>query len=227
MDWTTTIIIAAIAAVISGVVCFILGSAHRKKTAEALIGSANEEATRIVNQAVTEAETKKRENILEAKDEIHRLRTETERELRDRRNEVQRQEKRLIQKEESLDKKVEALEKKEETLDNKIKQAEVQLAEAESIKRSQWLSISAWVETMLTSRPITSTLESLHSKAPFSSKIKPSGLIATETALSSTPGTSKTAAPPIYNLPPSTRPLNTLIGGVPRNFATKRLVGSS
>ena len=57
MDWTTTIIIAAVAAVVSGIVCFILGSAHRKKTAEGLIGSANEEATRIVNQAVTEAET--------------------------------------------------------------------------------------------------------------------------------------------------------------------------
>ncbi|MBO7319410.1 MAG: DUF3552 domain-containing protein, partial [Clostridia bacterium] len=132
-----TIIIALIAAAISGIVCFVLGSAHRKKTAEGLIGSANEEATRIVNQAVTEAETKKRESVLEAKDEIHRLRTETERELRERRNEVQRQEKRLIQKEESLDKKVEALEKKEETLDNKIKQAEAQLSEAESIKRSQ------------------------------------------------------------------------------------------
>ena len=79
-----TIIIALIAAAISGVVCFILGSAHRKKTAEGLIGSANEEATRIVNQAVTEAETKKRESILEAKDEIHRLRTETEKELRER-----------------------------------------------------------------------------------------------------------------------------------------------
>ena len=74
------------AAAISGVVCFILGSAHRKKTAEGLIGSANEEATRIVNQAVTEAETKKRESILEAKDEIHRLRTETEKELREGHN---------------------------------------------------------------------------------------------------------------------------------------------
>ena len=133
----TTIIIVLVAAVVAGVVGFIAGSAHRKKTAEGLIGSANEEATRIVNQAVNEAETKKRESVLEAKDEIHRLRTETERELRERRNEVQRQEKRLIQKEESLDKKVEALEKKEETLDNKIKQAEAQLSEAESIKRSQ------------------------------------------------------------------------------------------
>ncbi len=132
-----TIIIAAICAAVFGVIGFVLGELHRKKTAEGLIGSANEEATRIVNQAVSEAETKKREAILEAKDEIHKIRTETERELRERRNEVQRQERRIIQKEESLDKKTETLEKKEEQLDEKIKQAENQLSEAESIKRSQ------------------------------------------------------------------------------------------
>ncbi len=137
MDWIVTIIVTVVAAVVFAVIGFVAGSAHRKKTAEALIGSANEEATRIVNQAVNEAETKKREAVLEAKDEIHRLRTETERELRDRRNEVQRQEKRMIQKEETLDKKVEALEKKENTLNEKIKQADIQLSEAESIKRSQ------------------------------------------------------------------------------------------
>ena len=132
-----TIIIAAICAAVFGVIGFVIGELHRKKTAEGLIGSANEEATRIVNQAVTEAETKKREAVIEAKDEIHKLRNETERELRERRNEVQRQERRIIQKEESLDKKTETLEKKEEQLDEKIKQAESQLSEAESIKRSQ------------------------------------------------------------------------------------------
>ena len=138
MDIIGTIIIAVVCSVVFAVIGFVLGGIHRKKTAEALIGSANDEATRIVNQAVNEAETKKREAILEAKDEIHRLRTETERELRERRNEIQRQEKRLIQKEESLDKKTEALERKEALLDERIKQAEAQLSEAESIKRSQF-----------------------------------------------------------------------------------------
>ena len=132
-----TIIVAAVCAVVFGVLGFILGQAHRKKTAEALIGSANDEAARIVNNAVNEAETKKKEAILEAKDEIHKFRSESEREIRERRNEIQRQEKRLIQKEENLDKKTENLEKKEEVLDEKIKQAESQLSEAESIKRSQ------------------------------------------------------------------------------------------
>ncbi len=132
-----TIIVAVVAAVVFGVLGFVLGQAHRKKTAEALIGSANDEAARIVNNAVNEAETKKKEAILEAKDEIHKFRSESEREIRERRNEVQRQEKRLIQKEESLDKKMDNLEKKEEALEEKVKQAESQLSEAESIKRSQ------------------------------------------------------------------------------------------
>ena len=136
-DWIITVIVAIVCAVAFGIIGFILGGIHRKKTAEGLLGSANEEATRIINQAVSEAETKKREAILEAKDEIHKSRTETERELRERRNEVQRQERRIIQKEESLDKKVDTLEKKEELLNKKIKQSETQLAEAESIKRSQ------------------------------------------------------------------------------------------
>lgn len=131
------ILIACICAVVFGVIGFIAGEIHRKATAEKLIGSANDEAARIVSQAVTEAETRKREAILEAKDEIHKTRTETERELRERRSEVQRQERRILQKEESLDKKTDAVEKKDETLTLKLKEAEAKLTEAESIKRTQ------------------------------------------------------------------------------------------
>ena len=87
---------------------------------------------------MTEAEQKKKEAVLEAKDEIHRQRTETERELRERRSEVQRQERRIIQKEESLDKKVEAQEKKEEALAKKIKNIEDKEAEVEKLKKSQF-----------------------------------------------------------------------------------------
>ena len=132
-----TIIIAAVCAVVFAIIGFVVGIAYRKSTAEKLLGSANDEATRIVNAAVNEAETRKREAILEAKDEIHRTRTETEKELRERRSEVQRQEKRMLQKEEALDKKTEAIEKKDEQLDIKIKEAEAKLTEAESIKRTQ------------------------------------------------------------------------------------------
>ena len=131
------VIVGVVCAVIFGVIGFVLGGMHRKKVAEAAIGSADLEATKIVNNAINEAETKKKEAILEAKDEAHRIRTEADKEIRERRNEVQRQERRNIQKEESLDKKIEALEKKEETLNNKLKQYDEKITEAESIKRSQ------------------------------------------------------------------------------------------
>lgn len=139
MELTTTAIILIIAAaVVFGAVGFIIGGIHRKKVAEAAIGSATQEATRIVNQAVTQSEQKKKEAILEAKDEIHKQRTEVDRELRERRSEVQRQERRIIQKEESLDKKVDTLEHKEEELNKKLKDAESRLGEVESIKKSQF-----------------------------------------------------------------------------------------
>jgi ribonuclease Y len=135
---TIAIIVAAVAAVVFGVIGFILGELHRKKVAESAIGSATEEATRIVNQAVQTAENKKREAILEAKDEIHSLRTEADKDIKERRAEVQRQERRIIQKEEALDKKTENIEKKEETLSQKLKDVDAKLQEVESIKKSQF-----------------------------------------------------------------------------------------
>ncbi len=131
------IIIAVVSAVVFGVVGFVIGGVHRKKVAEAKIGSANEEALRIVNQAVQTAESKKKEAILEAKDEIHKLRNEVDKELRERRAEVQRQERRIVQKEENLDKKTENLEKKEELLAEKLKNADAKIEEVEMLKRSQ------------------------------------------------------------------------------------------
>lgn len=132
------VIAAVAAAVVFGVLGFILGGQHRKKVAEAAIGSATEEAARIVNQAVQTAENKRKETILEAKDEAHRLISEAEKETKERRAEVQRQERRLIQKEETLDKKVDAMEKKEEALSEKLKEADAKLVEVEQIKKSQF-----------------------------------------------------------------------------------------
>ena len=132
------VIAAVAAAVVFGVLGFIIGGQHRKKVAEAAIGSATEEAARIVNQAVQTAENKRKETILEAKDEAHRLISEAEKETKERRAEVQRQERRLIQKEETLDKKVDAMEKKEEALSEKLKEADAKLVEVEQIKKSQF-----------------------------------------------------------------------------------------
>ena len=138
MDWVYLLIGIAAGAVIFGITGFIIGGKHRKKVAEAAIGSATDEASRILNTAMTEAEQRKKEAILEAKDEIHKQRTEMERELRERRSETQRQERRIIQKEENLDKKTENLEKKEEQLAKKVKDVDDRLSEIESIKKSHF-----------------------------------------------------------------------------------------
>ena len=132
------ILIAVLAAAVVGVVAFLAGVAHRKKQAEAAIGSAEQEAKRIVSDAIKTSEAKKKETILEGKDEIHRLRNESEKELNDRRKEIQRQERRIQQKEETLDRKLESLEAKEEAVAKKHKKAEERLQEAEAVKKSQF-----------------------------------------------------------------------------------------
>ncbi|MBE6799050.1 MAG: ribonuclease Y [Ruminococcaceae bacterium] len=131
-------IIEGAIAVVVAVLAFVMGSVHRKRTAEATIGSAEDEARRILNDAMKNAEAKKKEAILEAKDEIIRSRTETEKELRERRLEVQRQEHRIQQKEEAIDRKVENLEAKEEKLAERVKVVEERLKEAEQLKKSQF-----------------------------------------------------------------------------------------
>ena len=133
-----SIILIVVALLIGAGVGVVLGSAYRKKVAEAEIGSAEAEAKRIVSDAMKTAEAKKKEAILEGKDEAHRLREEGEKEIADRRKEVQRQERRIQQKEETLDRKIDNVEKKEERANKKIKDAEGRLAEAETIKKSQF-----------------------------------------------------------------------------------------
>ena len=132
------IILIVVAALLFGGVGFYAGIQHRKKVAEAAIGSANQEAARIINTALTTAEQKKKEAVLEAKDEIHKQRSEAEKDLRERRSEVQRQERRIIQKEESLEKKTEALEKKEEQLTKKLRDADKKNEEVEALKKSEF-----------------------------------------------------------------------------------------
>ena len=138
MHWMQIAAGFAVGALVFGIICFLLGIRHRKNKAESIIGSAEQESKRILNDALKNAEAKKKETILEAKDEIHRLRNESDKELRERRSEVQRQERRIQQKEETLDKKIENLEHKDEKLTQKLKDAERRLAEAEDVKKSQF-----------------------------------------------------------------------------------------
>ena len=135
--WIVYVIAAALVAV-AFVLGFIFGEIRRKKKAEAVIGSAETEAKRILNDAYKTAEAKKKEAVLEAKDEIHNMRSEAEKELRERRGEVKQQEHRLVQKEESLDRKTEALEKKDDTLTKKLKEATEKNEAIEKIKAEQY-----------------------------------------------------------------------------------------
>ncbi|MDF2685300.1 MAG: Hydrolase superfamily [Clostridia bacterium] len=136
-DLIITIIVAVIVGVAALAGGFFIGVLYRKRIAEATIGSAEEKAKDIVNEAVKSAETKQKEALLEAKEEIHRNRNESEKEIRDRRNELQRMEKRIIAKEEVLDKRADSFEHKEAVLAGKIKDVEAFQAETEEIKVQQ------------------------------------------------------------------------------------------
>ena len=137
MQWLYAAIGFVAGGVILGVIAWRLGFNYRKKSAEQQIGYAEDEAKRIINEALKTAESKKKEAVIEAKEEIIRNRNEADRELRERRSEVQRQEKRIVQKEESLDKKIEQFERKEESLNAKLANLDAKNAEVEQVKKAQ------------------------------------------------------------------------------------------
>ena len=129
--------LAIVLIIVAFAVAFFLGVTYRKKVAEREIMSAENEAKRIINDAIKNAESKKREALVEAKEEIHKNRSEYEREEKARRADLQKQERRLQQKEENLDRKTDSLERKNESLAQKISAVEAQQAEIALIKKSQ------------------------------------------------------------------------------------------
>lgn len=139
---TATILYCVISFVVSGLLCgfiaFKAGISYRKRIAEAEIGSAEEKAKSILSDAEEKAEAKKKEALIEAKDEIHKLRQDAEKDIKERRTEVSRSERRLQQKEETIDRKLDNIEKKEELIANKLKSADEKLEEAEIIKKNQF-----------------------------------------------------------------------------------------
>lgn len=132
------IVVGVICALIFGVIGFVLGGEHRRKTSEKEIGSATQQATKIINNALNEAEATKKARLVEAKDEIHKLRHDADKEIRERRTEVQKQENRLNQREEYLDKRADSLEKKNENISAKQKKLDDKLLEIDGIKKSQF-----------------------------------------------------------------------------------------
>ena len=136
MEWYHYLII-----VLAAVVCIIggcgIGFVLRKRVAEREIGSAEAEATRLINEAIRNGENRKKEMLLEAKDEIHKSRTDLEKEVKDRRAELTKQERRLEQKETTLDKKTEAFERKEEELSRRLADAAKTQEAAEEAHKQQ------------------------------------------------------------------------------------------
>ena len=130
--WLAIVLIVAFC-----IIGFVLGMAFRKRKVERDIGRSEEDATRILNEAIKSAESKKREALVEAKEEIHKQRSEYEREEKARRADLQKQERRLQQKEENLDRKTDSLERKNDTLARKIADVENQQNEIALIKKSQ------------------------------------------------------------------------------------------
>ena len=129
------VILIVLAAAVGGLGGFFGGVIYRKRVGEREIGSAEQEATRLINEAIRSGESRKKELLLEAKDEIHKSRTEHERDVKERRAELNKQERRLQQKEETLDKKAEAFERKEEEYARRMAEVAEAKAEAEAIRK--------------------------------------------------------------------------------------------
>jgi len=131
------IIFAVVGIVVGLAIGFVIGMIYRKKVAEREIGSAEMEATRLINEAIRSGESRKKEMLLEAKDEIHRSRTEHDKEVKERRAELSKQERRLEQKETTLDKKTEAFERKEEELAKKMAKVAESQSKADELCKAQ------------------------------------------------------------------------------------------
>ncbi len=134
----TEAIIGAVIGIVVGVLLgALIGVSVYKQNVKKKVGSAEEQAKRIIDEGTKEAETLKKEALIEAKEKILKDRTDAEREIKERRNEVARLERRAVQREETLEKKIEGYEQKEEALEKKIKEHEELLCEVESIKEQQ------------------------------------------------------------------------------------------
>ena len=129
--------IMVVVAFVLGLLTCILIQRQKQKRDQGKIQDAEQEALRIVNEAIKNGESKKREALVEAKEEILRSRNEYEKEVKERRADLQKQERRLQQKEENLDHKTEQIEKKEEALAAKHAAADREQEEIKLIKRSQ------------------------------------------------------------------------------------------
>ena len=125
-------IVLIVVAVAAAVLSHFLTVSNLKNNAESKIGNAEAKAREIIDDAVKTAETKKKESLLEIKEESIRNKNELEKETKERRSELQRYEKRVLSKEEALDKKSEAIERREAGFaakEEELKQREAKVEE--------------------------------------------------------------------------------------------------
>ena len=131
----TTVIAVIVSIVVTAVIVYFATSVFYKNAASSKVKAAEERSRQIIDDAVKTAEDKKRESMLEIKEESIKAKNDLDKEIKERRNEIQKNERRIVQKEENLDRKLEAIEKreagfaaKEETL-NKQKEEVAKLNE--------------------------------------------------------------------------------------------------
>ncbi len=169
---TLTIILICISVLflLLNVASFFAGASYRKKFAEAEIGSAEERAKAILSDAEKNAKAKKREMMLEAKEENQKLRSVLDAEIKDRRREISQQEKRVNQKEENLDRKNEALEKKDHALNQKLQELEKKQAEVDEIKAKQTIELER-ISGMTAQEAKDMLLRDIESQARFEAAI--------------------------------------------------------
>ena len=136
-DFFMPVIYVFIVVIITAVIAWTLAISYRKKVVESKIGSAEEKAREIIDEAMKAAETKKREGLLEVKEEALKTRNDLEKESKERRSELQRYEKRVLSKEEVLDRKSDSLEKKEHQLVSKEDKLNKQKQEVETLNEQR------------------------------------------------------------------------------------------
>ena len=130
--WWQVLLAIAVTLVISVPTTAVIATNYHKKMTEAKLGNADEKAREIIDEALKTAETKKRESLLEVKEESIRTKNELDKEIKERRAEAQRYERRIQQKEENIDKKADAIEKKEASL---VEKEEVLAKQREEISK--------------------------------------------------------------------------------------------
>lgn len=164
-------VIPAVIGIVCLIVGIVIGFLYRKSVAEKEIGSAEKEATRIINEAIKAGETKKREAILEAKDEIHKQRTEADSELKERRNETQQMERRLLQREEALDKKSDLLDRKNEELSTQLAATAAEKEECERLKSEQAVALER-IASMTRDQAREMLVQSIEAEARHDAAVK-------------------------------------------------------